>query len=281
MQNTHTNTAMNPKNTLASLAAMVLLGLMLFFAVKSYQYAKHYEEITATMVEQHSVSSLSGNKLKKIADNLTFGLYEGYEELLAHEKKFKETQRFFRDKAILSTINFTITLLAMMTLYLVLTKQLFTIFLSLSGVIALIAGVTIPIMMMSIHKEVEYLGDVILMMESKGVLGSISKLVDGGNWVVGGILFVFSILFPLLKTLSMFFVALFVESRFAHTIVHFFKVIGKWSMADVFVVSTFLVYFSASDGGMSHAEVQVGFYFFFLYVIVSMVTSITADRMLQ
>ncbi len=269
------------KELFASLTAAALLLLMLFFAVRAYQYAGHYEEITRTMVEKHDLSNLSGNKLKKIADTLTFGLYKGYEELVAVEEKSREAQAFFRDRANLYTINFTITLLAMTVLYLVVSKRLFTIYLSFAGMIALVTGVITPIMMMSIHKDVEYLGDVILMMESKGVLGSISKLVEGGDWVVGGILFAFSVLFPLLKTLSMLFVALFVESRFAHTIVHFFKLIGKWSMADVFVVSTFLVYFSASKGSMSQAEVQVGFYFFFIYVIVSMLTSLAADRMLQ
>ena len=136
-------------------------------------------------------------------------------------------------------------------------------------------------MMMSIHKEVEYLGDVILMMESKGVLGSISKLFDSGDFIVAGALLLFSILLPLLKTLSMLFVAIFMESRFAHTIVHFFKILGKWSMADVFVVSTFLVYLSAGKGEMSRAEVQVGIYFFLAYVIVSMLASLSADKMLQ
>jgi uncharacterized paraquat-inducible protein A len=32
------------------------------------------------------------------------------------------------------------------------------------------------------------------------------------------------------------------QSRFAHAVVAFFKMIGKWSMVDVFVVATFLVY---------------------------------------
>jgi len=52
-------------------------------------------------------------------------------------------------------------------------------------------------------------------------------------------------------------------------------------MADVFVVSTFLVYLSASKGDMSRAETMMGIYFFLAYVIVSMLASFSADRMLQ
>jgi len=52
-------------------------------------------------------------------------------------------------------------------------------------------------------------------------------------------------------------------------------------MADVFVVSTFLVYLSASKGDMSRAEIQVGIYFFLAYVIISILASLSADKMLQ
>jgi uncharacterized paraquat-inducible protein A len=57
--------------------------------------------------------------------------------------------------------------------------------------------------------------------------------------------------------------------------------IGKWSMVDVFVVATFLVYLTANKGDVSRAEVEVGLYFFLAYVIVSMLVSLSADRMLH
>lgn len=52
-------------------------------------------------------------------------------------------------------------------------------------------------------------------------------------------------------------------------------------MADVFVVATFLVYLSGSKGEMSRAEVQMGLYFFLAYVILSMIASLSADKMLR
>lgn len=77
------------------------------------------------------------------------------------------------------------------------------------------------------------------------------------------------------------FAAAVAESRFAHGMVKFFKVIGKWSMLDVFVVATLLVYLTGNGSDVSHAEVQAGIYFFLAYVIVSMLTSLSADKMLQ
>ena len=52
-------------------------------------------------------------------------------------------------------------------------------------------------------------------------------------------------------------------------------------MLDVFVVSTFLVYFTSDTSGISQAEVQVGLYFFLIYVILSMITAILTQKFLE
>ena len=52
--------------------------------------------------------------------------------------------------------------------------------------------------------------------------------------------------------------------------------IGKWSMADVFVVATFLSYlsFSNMDSGIdTEAKTLVGLYFFLAYCILSIASS--------
>jgi len=46
-------------------------------------------------------------------------------------------------------------------------------------------------------------------------------------------------------------------------------------------VAVFLVYLTANKGDVSRAEVEVGLYFFLSYVIVSMLVSLSADRMLH
>ena len=147
--------------------------------------------------------------------------------------------------------------------------------------VTLVFGLITPILMVTIHTEVEYLGDIVLSFESKGVLGSIEKLFEGGDVLVALVILLFSVLVPVLKILSLLFVSVFMESKFAHNIVKFFKMIGKWSMVDVFVVAVFLVYLTANKGDVSRAEVEVGLYFFLAYVIVSMLVSISADKMLH
>ncbi|MEA3455479.1 MAG: paraquat-inducible protein A [Campylobacterota bacterium] len=249
--------------------------------MKAYQNAKSYEEISRIIVEKHNVTQLSTNQLKKLGDILSLGFYDGYDEVLREQSRLLETQLFFKQRAIRYTLYATGSAVLLLLLYFVMTLQMFTVTVSLAALIALAGGLLTPIMMMSIHKEVQYLGDVILTMESKSVLGSIAKLFEGGDYIVGGALLLFSIVLPLLKTLSMLFVALFINNKAAHSVVHFFKLLGKWSMADVFVVATFLVYLSGSKGEMSRAEVQMGIYFFLAYVILSMIASLSADKMLQ
>ena len=269
------------KQIFSILFAGIVLAGMAFFSLKAYQNAKSYEEISRIIVHKHNVTELSTNKLKKLGDLLSLGFYDGYDKVLNEQKKLIEAQQFFKQRATKYTLYAMGAAALLLLFYFVMTLQAYTVAVSLAALIALAGGLLMPIMMMTIHKEVEYLGDVVLQMESKGVLGSIAKLFENSDYVVGGALLLFSIVLPLLKTLSMLFVALFIRIRAVHPIVHFFKILGKWSMADVFVVATFLVYLSGNKGEMSHAEVQVGLYFFLAYVILSMIASLSADRMLR
>ena len=52
-------------------------------------------------------------------------------------------------------------------------------------------------------------------------------------------------------------------------------------MADVFVVSLLLVFLSTSSTDVSKAEIEIGLYFFLIYVIFSIIASITAEKMLK
>ena len=64
-------------------------------------------------------------------------------------------------------------------------------------------------------------------MESKGVLGSIATLFENHEYLAGGALLLFCILHPLFKTLSMLFVARFIQNQSAHSVVLFFKMLRK------------------------------------------------------
>jgi len=256
-----------------------LLALMVYFGAKAHEQAVLYEKVTVELVSFQGVEAQAGLQLEKFAKSILGDLFNDEQKL--NLDKIKERQSIAMHKAKEYTLYFMGVLGVMMLFFFFISLRAFTLFGSLSAMITLILGLITPILMVTIHKEVEYLGDIVLSFESKGVIGSIQKLFESGDVIVALVILLFSVIVPILKILSLLFVSIFMESKFAHSIVRFFKLIGKWSMVDVFVVAVFLVYLTANKGEISRAEVEVGLYFFLAYVIVSMLVSLSADKMLH
>ena len=257
----------------------LLLAVMVLFGAKAYTQAKAYEQTTVSLVSHMSAEKLAEFQLKELAETFSLGLYKN--ELKQNLEKLRVEQEIHKKKSQEYALYFILLLLGILGSYFLISLRAFTFFGSLGALVTLVFGLITPIMMVTIHKEVEYLGDVVLSFESKGVIGSIEKLFESGDMVVAIVILLFSVIIPVVKTLSLLFVSIFMESKFAHGIVKFFKMIGKWSMVDVFVVATFLVYLTVDKGDVSRAEVEVGLYFFLAYVIVSMLVSLSADKMLH
>ena len=257
----------------------LLLAGVFLFGLRAYGEAKAYERETAALVKEMSPKALAEFQAKEWAQTLSFGLYKN--------KKRQEIEALKQTAAVhrLNSMHMMYISMALMGVillgYFMLSLRAFTFFAAAGTGIMLLFGLYAPILMVTIHKEVEYLGDVVLSFESKSVLGSVEKLFAHGDGVIAGVIVLFSVFIPAAKIMAMMFVAIFMQRGFAHSIVKFFKMIGKWSMVDVFVVATFLVYLTTNKGDVSRAEVEVGLYFFLAYVIVSMLVSLAADKMLH
>ncbi|MCB4744176.1 MAG: paraquat-inducible protein A [Sulfurovum sp.] len=259
--------------------AGVLLVSILFFSFHAYRSAKKYEEKTALLVAQMSAKSLVTYRAQELVEELSFGFYKNKKHEMLQE--IEEKQHFYKTQSRSYTLYAISALLILLLGYFVISLRMFTFFGAITAGVMLFFGFVSPMLMITIHKKVEYLGDVVLSFESKSIIGSIAKLFENGDIAVAIVILFFSILIPIVKVLSILFISLFTENRFAHSIIEFFKVIGKWSMIDVFVVATFLAYLTVDKGDVSRAEIEVGFYFFLVYVIVSMLVSLGANRMLH
>lgn len=266
------------KYLIYAVLSLLLVGMVLV-GQKAYTQALVYEEVTTELVALQGVEEQASRQLENFAKSILGDLFSADREVnftqiqAKRHAAMKEAQRYAR--------YFMYLLGGLLLSYFFLTLREFTIFGAITAMITLILGLITPILMVTIHKEVEYIGDIVLSFESKGVIGSIVKLFDGGDVIVALVIVLFSVLVPVLKVFSLLFVSVFMQSGFAHSIVKFFKMIGKWSMVDVFVVAVFLVYLTANKGEVSRAEVEVGLYFFLAYVIVSMLVSVSADKMLR
>lgn len=263
---------------LKSLLAIMLLLALTHFGFKTYQNAKLYEATTITIAQQSNASTLAQGKIDRLTSAISFGLIKNktQEQRSILNKKQKE----YKEISEKQFYYFIYTLVAITVFSILCTLAHQTLILALSSFISLIYGLVNPILMVTIHKNVDHLGDVILSFESKGILGSISKLFDTGENMVALTILLFSVIIPLLKIFTLIFVIVAKEFDFAHTIVKFFKILGKWSMIDVFVVAVFLVYFTSNQGDVTHAEIEVGLYFFLIYVLLSMVAAILTHKVL-
>ncbi len=259
--------------------AILLLASLSYFGFITYKYAKNYEASTSQIAAACDANGLASEKIDALTSIISFGLVKNESKIVL--QKLKEKQKVSKEKSEEYLYYFMGTLA--LTLLFIFTCSLRGAALTLSFVtfISLIYGLINPILMVTIHKQVEYLGDVILSFESKGIIGSIHKLFESGESAVAITILLFSVLLPLLKSLTLTSTLLFHKHPWSRHLVNFFKHIGKWSMIDVFVVATFLVYLTSNGGGISQAEIQVGLYFFLVYVILSMITAIQTQKVLQ
>ncbi len=267
------------KKTIGIIIAIITLITMAYIGKQGYITAKKYEQTTYELSQQMDAGTLAEFQLKELANLFTLGLVKN--DTKEKMEKLEKDRQIYNRESQSYAIYFAIGALVILTLYFILSLQGFTITISIAALIALINGLITPILLVVIHKEVEYLGDVILSFESKGIIGSIVKLYTNGSLVVAGVILLFSVIVPAFKTISLLFVAIFEHSPFAAKVVRFFKHLGKWSMLDVFVVAILLVYLTGGNSDTSRAEVEIGLYFFLTYVILSMLASLSADRMLH
>lgn len=125
------------------------------------------------------------------------------------------------------------------------------------------------------------------------ILATIQDLWTDQRALVAALIFLFSVCIPLAKT-SLITIAYFKKNtHLEHRILGFVSSIGKWSMADVFVVAVFLAFLSTThaETANSHqltlfgfnlgieistetlSSVGLGFYCFTAYCLVSLVAT--------
>jgi uncharacterized paraquat-inducible protein A len=145
--------------------------------------------------------------------------------------------------------------------------------LHLTGVSAvfLLVGVAAPMLTVVAHTEVTFLGEVVLQYESRSIVGTAGRLAAGGNILLAVLLFLFSVLIPLVKLLLSFVALGRVGNRAKERALNCIRLIGKWSMTDVFVVAVMLAFLSTESKAFTDASLGPGLYFFAGYGLLSMI----------
>lgn len=159
-----------------------------------------------------------------------------------------------------------------------------------------IPGVLAPMFTLNMELSVNFAGPSItseLVAKELSIMGTVQELLNDDRIFVAVLIFSFSVLIPLAKTSLIIAVYFANNSEFQRKITKLVAIIGKWSMADVFVVAIFLAVLSTNHGqtaqqnqlsffGMSLdfeistqtlSNVGMGFYYFVAYCLVSLIGS--------
>jgi len=80
----------------------------------------------------------------------------------------------------------------------------------------------------------------------------------------------FSVLVPLLKAVFLLMVLFIKKLGARYQLYKFVHSIGKWSMADVFVVGVLIAYLATASEEYINAYLHDGFYYFLAYCLISL-----------
>jgi hypothetical protein len=136
----------------------------------------------------------------------------------------------------------------------------------------------------SIEMTAKFYGDIYYYYQSKSAMGLINILFKQNNYVVGIALLTFSVIIPLIKLIMTVLITFFKTFSQKIGLVTFINIIGKWSMADVFVAACFLSFLSfnnMSNQIETESHTLLGLYFFLSYVIVSLISSMLMNMELK
>lgn len=112
------------------------------------------------------------------------------------------------------------------------------------------------------------------------VLTGIQSLYQEKYYFLAAIIFVFSIIFPIAKLLTLsviLYANVPVEKEL--TLLKWLGILGKWSMLDVFVVAVMIVVTKIS--GLVKAQAHIGIYVFTLSIMLSMFATMRIEGLIK
>lgn len=130
-------------------------------------------------------------------------------------------------------------------------------------------GVSATALSLVAAKEVPGLGTVVLSFEAKSIASTIGDLLASHDLVLGGLVLFFSVVVPLAKAGLVLF-ATIAHGAARDRAVHLVHAVGRWSMADVFVVAVLLAMLALGRDPATRATTGPGLYFFAGYCLLAM-----------
>jgi uncharacterized paraquat-inducible protein A len=141
--------------------------------------------------------------------------------------------------------------------------------LCLASLVLFAVGVTATALSLVASKEVTGIGTVVFSFEAKSVASTIRDLLGSHDLVLGGLVLLFSIIVPLAKAGLVLF-ATVAHGAARDRAVQLAHLVGRWSMADVFVVAVLLAMLALGRDPATRAMTGPGLYCFAGYCVVAL-----------
>ena len=150
------------------------------------------------------------------------------------------------------------------------TRNIIALVLIIISLICLYPGLTSPIMSIKVGATLPIVGELVLHDSVQSIISTIETLFESKNTLVAFLILLFSVIVPILKAVILMAV-LFIKNMTAKKKWYqFVAAIGKWSMADVFVVGVFLTHLATKSDTGINAQLHEGFYYFLAYCLISL-----------
>ncbi len=137
------------------------------------------------------------------------------------------------------------------------------------SLLCLYPGLTAPMMSLEIATSLPLVGEIELYNQTQSIWSGIVSLYEKDYFFVSFLIFLFSVAIPLFKLLCLAIILLFENTLLSQRLHQFVLLIGKWSMADVFVVGIFIAFLAGEANPSMHAALHEGFYWFLAYCLTS------------
>jgi hypothetical protein len=256
---------------LTSLYIVILTLAASAIAYESWGNAIGYSHTVNKLTEKLQVEENLKNSGKKLLEKITFNWYDGYTESVDELKQLKlKSEKYNKSSYRFSKAYLGIVLLSII-LYMIGKNRALLSGLIILSIIALVTGWFSPILEITAYQEIPLLGNTIFQYESKSIISALYKIIDNKQYVIAAIIMLFTVITPIIKTILLLIMSFKKRLHLSSKTINVLSIIGKWSMLDVFVVAIIVTYFSLKATGKTDANLQIGVYYFSIYVILSMI----------
>jgi uncharacterized paraquat-inducible protein A len=212
-------------------------------------------------------------KLDKILESLSVGIYDKYSKDKLDKDSLEDISAKSYQFSLTYIYYFFGSLILFLIIFFLLDHEFFVIYLALSAIVTLVFALISPLIMMVVYQALPVIGEVTLSFETKSIISTIEKLFSQENFILALLVTIFSVIIPFFKSLVILSYGFFKEKGASNKAVNLIEKIGKWSMADVFIVALLVVFFSTKQDIHTSIKLEVGIYFFIGYVLLSMLGS--------